>query len=94
MTVDTAPQAWVRWQRAQVERTQTTAEWAHLPDQQPRPVSGVGGGAFWVRGSRELVASDGQRLVTVRVLRPVRGARAGAIRVARAALGPVRLPSG
>jgi hypothetical protein len=43
-------------------------------------------GAFWVRGPRELVAGDGRRLVTVRVLRAAKGARATAIRVARAAL--------
>jgi hypothetical protein len=92
--VDTAPQAWLRWQRAQVERTQTTREWANIPAQQPHLVSGVGGGAFWVPGPRELVASDGQRLLTVRVLRPKKGgaARRDAIRVARAGLGPVKLP--
>jgi hypothetical protein len=84
--VDSAPQALVRWQRAQVERTQTTAEWADIPDQQPRMVTGVGMGAFWVRGPRELVASDGRRLVTVRVLHASERARATAIRVARAAL--------
>ncbi len=83
---DSAPQALVRWQRAEVERTQTTTEWADIPAQQPRMVSGVGMGAFWVRGPRELVASDGRRLVTVRVLRPAHDARATAIRVARAAL--------
>jgi hypothetical protein len=83
VVVDSAPQALVRWQRAEVERTQTTSEWARIPDQQPQLVGGVGEGAFWVRGPRELVATDGRRLVTVRVLR---GSRATAIRVARAAL--------
>ena len=58
-------------------------------------VSGVGMGAFWVRGPRELVASDDRRLVTVRVLHP--SARAAtAIRVGRAAVDwrrtPVRAP--
>jgi hypothetical protein len=85
--VDSAPQALARWQRAEVERTQTTAEWADIPAQQPRMVSGVGLGAFWVRGPRELVAGDGRRLVTVRVLRALHDARATAIRVARAAFG-------
>jgi hypothetical protein len=83
---DSAPQALPRWQRAEVERTQTTAEWADIPAQQPRMVSGVGMGAFWVRGPRELVASDGCRLVTVRILRPAHAARATAIRVVRAVL--------
>ena len=94
VTVDTLPQAWFRWERAQVERTQTASEWSHTPAQQPRDVPGVGGGAFWVRGPRELVASDGRRLISVRVLRPVaaRPARRAAVRVARAGLGPVNIP--
>jgi hypothetical protein len=94
VTVDTAPQAWLRWQRAQVERLQTTSEWAHTPSQQPRDVPGVGGGAFWVQAPRELVTSDGRRLLTVRVLRPAApaSARRAAIRVARAGLGPVQIP--
>jgi hypothetical protein len=49
-------------------------------------VSGVGEGAFWVRGPRELVATDGRRLITVRVLHAEHDARATAITVARAAL--------
>jgi hypothetical protein len=94
VTVDTAPQAWWRWQRAQVERLQTTAEWARTPAQQPRNVPGVGGGAFWVRAPRELVTSDGKLLLTVRVLRPreATAARRAAIKVARAGLGPVDIP--
>jgi hypothetical protein len=88
VTVDTAPQAWVRWQRAQVERTQTAVEWANVPSQQPRNVTGVGLGAFWVLAPRELVASDGHELLTVRVLAPsgAAAARQAAIRVARASL--------
>jgi hypothetical protein len=83
---DSAPQALVRWQRAEVERTQTTAEWANIPAQQAHMVSGVGEGAFWVRGPRELVATDGRRLITVRVLHAEHDARATAITVAQAAL--------
>jgi hypothetical protein len=94
VTVDTAPQAWRRWERAQIERLQTTAEWAHTPAQQPRNVPGLGGGAFWVRGPRELVTSDGKLLLTVRVERPkhATAARRAAIEVARAGLGPVDIP--
>ncbi|HEY6891593.1 MAG TPA: hypothetical protein VI300_27560 [Solirubrobacter sp.] len=86
--VDTAPQALVRFQRAQVERTQTTREWANIPAQQPIMVTGVGQGAFWVRAPRELVTTDGRRLVTVRVIRPraATTARRAAIGVAQAAL--------
>jgi hypothetical protein len=94
VTVDTAPQAWFRWTRGQVERIQTASEWAHTPEQQARDVPGVGGGAFWVRGPRELVTSDGKQLLTVRVERPHRdtAARRAAIKVARAGLGPVDIP--
>lgn len=94
VTVDTAPQAWFRWQRGQVERIQTASEWAHTPAQQARDVPGVGGGAFWVRGPRELVTSDGKLLLTVRVERPHRDkvARRAAIKLARAGLGPVEIP--
>jgi hypothetical protein len=71
-----------------VERTQTAVEWASIPSQQPRDVSGVGMGAFWVLAPRELVASDGRELLTVRVLAPsgAAAARRAAIRVARASL--------
>jgi hypothetical protein len=88
--VDTAPQALVRWQRAQVERTQTTREWANIPAQQPVMVNRVGQGAFWVKAPRELVTTDGRRLVTVRVLKPraATTARRAAIQVAKAALAP------
>ena len=88
VTVDTAPQAWLRWQDTQVERTQTAVEWANIPSQRPRNVSGVGMGAFWVRAPRELVASDGHELLTVRVLMPSgAAAERTAIHVARASLG-------
>src|SRR3954454_6741421 len=70
VTVDMLPQAWLRWERSQVERIQTATEWSHNPAQAAGDVPGVGGGAFWVRGPRELVASDGRRLLTVRVVRP------------------------
>jgi len=94
VTVDTLPQAWLRWERAQVERIQTASEWSHNPAQAAGDVRGVGGGAFWVRGPRELVASDGRRLLTVRVVRPEGAAadRRAAIRVARAGLGRVDIP--
>jgi hypothetical protein len=96
VTVDTAPQAWLRWERAQVERQQTASEWSDTPSQKPRDVAGVGGGAFWVRAPRELVTSDGRRLLTVRVLQPAAAqpARRAAIGVARAGLGPVQIPTG
>jgi hypothetical protein len=86
--VDSAPQASFRWIRAEVERQQTATMWSNTPAQAPREVSGVGARAFWVVASRELVATDRHRIVTVRVLHGARslGARGLAIAVARAAL--------
>ena len=88
VAVDSAPQAFFRYNRAQVERWQTAAGWANTPSQQPKVVAHVGAGAFWVSATRELVATDKRRIVTVRVLRDPRGTRprAVAISVARAAL--------
>ena len=86
--VDTAPQAAFRWTRAQVERWQTAAGWSNTPSQQPRNVEHVGTGAFWVSATRELVATDRRRIVTVRVVRDPgdKRPRAVAVSVARAVL--------
>jgi hypothetical protein len=92
VTVDTLPQAWFRWSRGFEERTQTASEWSKNPAQQARVVPGVGGGAFWIRATRELVTSDGQRIVTVRVLHARGRGLPAAIAVARPRLGPVRIP--
>jgi hypothetical protein len=88
VTFDSAPQAFFRWSRAQVERWQAAAGWSHTPSQAPHDVAHVGAGAFWVSGPRELVATDRKQIVTVRVLRDAGSAppRALAVRVARAAL--------
>jgi len=85
VTFDRAPQAYFRWIRAQVERQQTATMWSHTPSQAPHPVAHVGAGAFWVRGPRELVATDRHELLTVRVLRAPAGttSRALATTVAR-----------
>jgi hypothetical protein len=94
LVFDDAPQAWRRWNAAQVERTQATMEWAHTPSQAPHDVRGLGAGAFWVTGPRILVATDGRRLVTATVIAPASraAARRLAARVAAAALGPARVP--
>jgi hypothetical protein len=92
VTVDTMPQPWFRWDRAFEERTQTASEWSSHPAQQARVVPGVGGGAFWIRATRELVTSDGRRIVTVRVRRARGRALPAAIAVARPRLGPVHIP--
>lgn len=86
VTVDTAPQAAVRWGRWVDERGQAYlgAPRAELPE----VLEGVGDGAAWVPAARELVATGRGRLVTVVVLHaaPGRGGRATAVTVARAAL--------
>lgn len=86
VTVDTAPQAAVRWGRWVDERGQAYlgAPRAELPE----VLAGIGGGAAWVPAARELVATGRGRLVTVVVLRaePRQDARATAEAVARAAL--------
>ena len=94
VTVDSAPQAWRRWNASQVERTQAAVEWSHTPSQAPHDVPHVGAGAFWVTGPRMLVATDGRRLVTIKVIRTASGvpARDLAVRVAASALGPPRVP--
>jgi hypothetical protein len=94
VTFDDGPQAWFRWMRAQVERTQTSVEWSDTPGDRPRDVHGVGAGAFWVTAPRQLVASDGRRLLTIKVLRPRDPARARRLaeRIAPAGLGPARVP--
>ncbi len=93
VVTDDLPQAYRRWDRAQVEQWQNTAGWAQHPARRPRPVADVGAGAFWIPGDRMLVATDGRRLVTVKVLRPAAAApRALARAAAAAALGPPRPP--
>lgn len=86
VTVDSAPQALFRFSRAVVESGQ-----AHLgdpPAELPEVLSGIGSGAAWTAARRELLATDGRRLVTVDVARPRADARARAtaVTVARAAL--------
>ncbi|MDO8185395.1 hypothetical protein Q5424_21245 [Conexibacter sp. JD483] len=86
--VDSAPQAQFRFSRAVVESGQ-----AHLgdpPSELPQVLDGIGAGAAWTAAGRELLATDGRRLVTVTVVRPRADApaRATAVTVARAALKP------
>jgi hypothetical protein len=87
MTLDTAPQARTRFERAVVERGQAYlgAPRARLPQE----LSRVGDGAAWIAAERELLATAHGRLVTVTVLRPAHSTslRAMATAAARAALG-------
>jgi hypothetical protein len=62
--VDGNPQAAVRFDRAVVERDQNSL-WSHKRSQAPRLLGGIGQGADWFPADRELLATDGRRLITV-----------------------------
>jgi hypothetical protein len=88
VTVDAAPQAAFRFDRAVVEAGQ-----AHLgrgSGQLPQQVDGVGRGADWLPAQRELLATDDRRIVTVDVERATprhaRADRAAAVSAARTVL--------
>jgi hypothetical protein len=68
--VDTAPQAYYRFERESVEDSQNVL-WAHQGSAAyPVSVGGLGLGAVWLSAERELLATDGQRLVEVTVSWP------------------------
>ena len=71
--VDTLPRALDRLERAAVETTQNVL-WSHSHGV-PRPIAGLGEDAWWIPAESRLLASDGQRLVSVAV--SWRGSRAG-----------------
>ena len=66
--VDTNPQAALRFSRAVVERDQN-AVWASRRHQAPRLVPGIGQGADWFPAEREMLTTDGRKLVSVVVVR-------------------------
>jgi hypothetical protein len=82
VTIDSLPQAYERWNRAQVETWQNYAGWNDVPSRAPRIINGVGVAAFWIPHDRRLVTTGGGRLITVIVRTP--RARAAALRLARA----------
>jgi len=90
VTVDSLPQAYERWNRAQVETWQNYAGWNHVPSRAPQLVNGVGIAAFWIPHDRRLVTTAGGRLITVVVRAPAHRAAALALArvVARRALPP------
>lgn len=90
--IDTLPQAERRWSDGEVELGQNTAGWAQRPDERPRQVDGVGVGAYWIPAARQLLGTDGPRLITVTVVRPRGAVRAARLarRVGAALMPPVR----
>jgi hypothetical protein len=62
--VDTNPQAAVRFNRAVVERDQV-AVWSGHHGHAPRLLQGIGQGADWFPDDRQLLTTDGRKLVSV-----------------------------
>jgi hypothetical protein len=77
VTVDSNPQAAFRFDRAVVERDQN-ALWSHDRSRAPRLLTGIGQGADWFPADRELLATDGRRLISVKLV------HGGTLRLGRA----------
>jgi len=94
--LDSAPQAYTRMEREQVEFWQNV-EWSHrAPRSAPRPITSLGLGGYWFPLQHRLLTTDGVRLVTIklRLPDPAAAARSLATRLANVYLGPPRKPPG
>ena len=95
--LDSAPQAYTRMEREQVEFWQNV-EWSHKAARAaPRPVVHLGLVGNWFPLQNRLLTTDGVRLITIRVRAPSSGPserKASAERLARAYLGPPQKPPG
>jgi hypothetical protein len=94
--LDSAPQAYARMEREQVEFWQNV-EWSHKTARAaPRPIGHLGLGGYWFPTQSRLLTTDGVRLVTVKVRPSSRGPserKSAAVRLARTYLGPPRKPA-
>jgi hypothetical protein len=96
--LDSAPQAYTRMEREQVEFWQNV-EWSHKAARaSPRPVGDLGLGGYWFPVQSRLLTTDGVRLITVKVkswpTADPAARRLLATRLARVYLGPPRKPPG
>jgi hypothetical protein len=95
--LDSAPQAYTRMEREQVEFWQNV-EWSHKTARAaPRPVGHLGLGGYWFPAQSRLLTTDGVRLITIKVRGPSTGPsepKATAMRLARVYLGPLQKPAG
>jgi hypothetical protein len=95
--LDSAPQAYTRMEREQVEFGQN-GEWSHKTARAaPRPITDLGLGGYWFPVQSRLLTTDGVRLITIKVRSPAAGPaqrKALATRLARIYLGPDRKPPG
>jgi hypothetical protein len=95
--LDSAPQAYTRMEREQVEFWQNV-EWSHKAARAaPRPVGHLGLGGYWFPLQNRLLTTDGVRLVTVKVRSASLGPskrKSEALGLARSYLGPPQKPPG
>jgi hypothetical protein len=95
--VDSAPQAYTRMEREQVEFWQNV-EWSHKTARAaPRPVTTLGLGGYWFPVQSRLLTTDGVRLITIKVRAPSEGPaerKAKAVELAHTYLGPLQKPPG
>jgi hypothetical protein len=95
--LDSAPQAYTRMEREQVEFWQNV-EWSHKTARAaPRPVTQLGLGGYWFPVQSRLLTTDGVRLITIKVRAPSTGPserKDTAMKLARVYLGPPQKPAG
>ena len=95
--LDSAPQAYTRMEREQVEFWQNV-EWSHKTARAaPRPVGHLGLGGYWFPVQSRLLTTDGVRLITIKVRAPSTGPadrKHEAVKLAHVYLGPPHKPPG
>jgi hypothetical protein len=89
--MDNFPQVPFRFERAVVESGQN-AIWSHSPWKNPQLVNGIGGGADWFPGDNYLLTTGRKLLIKVSVVRPARGGKRVAERVAKATIASNAVP--
>jgi hypothetical protein len=96
-TLDSAPQAYTRMEREQVEFWQNV-EWSHKAARSaPRPITTLGLGGYWFPLQSRLLTTDGVRLITIKVRAPSASPaarKAKAVKLAQVYLGPLQKPAG
>ena len=95
--LDSAPQAYTRMEREQVEFWQNV-EWSHKAARAaPRPMTSLGLGGYWFPLQSRLLTTDGVRLITIKVRAPSASPaarKAKAVELAHVYLGPLQKPAG
>jgi hypothetical protein len=95
--LDSAPQAYTRMEREQVEFWQNV-EWSHKAARAaPRPITTLGLGGYWFPQQSRLLTTDGVRLITIKVRASSASPaarKAKAVQLAHVYLGPLQKPAG